>query len=154
MYKYLCAFFVSMFIIACSKKGEVQMQSVDGIWNKKQELQFKVEIKDPETPKDIIFIVRNNNEYPYSNLYIMSSIRAEKNASFKVDTLNYLLAKPNGEWLGKGFGETKEVQLQYKSNYSFPKKGTYIIGIKQAMRANPLVGIEDVGIRIENTTQP
>ena len=154
MHKYLWIFFVSILFTACSNNAEVNMQSVDGVWNKKQELQFKLNIQDPEVPKNIIFIVRNNNEYPYSNIYIMSSIKEEKQKEIKIDTLNYLLAKPNGEWIGSGFGETKEVQLQYKSNFYFPKKGTYIIGIKQAMRANPLVGIEDVGVRIENTTQP
>ena len=34
-----------------------------------------------------------------------------------IDTLNYILAKPNGEWIGKGFGDTKETLFQYKLNY-------------------------------------
>jgi gliding motility-associated lipoprotein GldH len=33
-------------------------------------------------------------------------------------------------------------------------KGKYIIGIKQGMRTNNLVGIEDIGVKIENSKQP
>lgn len=155
MRKYLLIFFVSMIGLACSGAGDsVSMQALDGIWNKKKELKFKVNIEDPETPKNIIIIVRNNNEYPYSNLFLMAYVKADTQKKYTKDTLNYTLAKPNGEWLGKGFGATKEIQLQYKNSYVFPAKGNYTIGIVQGMRANPLVGIEDVGIRIENAKQP
>ena len=66
------------------------------------------------------------------------------------DTLNYVLAKPNGEWIGKGFGDTKETLFQYKINYKFPKNGDYQIGIIQAMRTDNLEGIEDIGVKIES----
>lgn len=68
----------------------------------------------------------------------------------ETDTLNYILAKPNGEWIGSGFGDTKETLFQYKMNHRFPKAGNYRIGITQAMRKDTLVGIEDVGVKIEN----
>ena len=69
------------------------------------------------------------------------------------DTLNYNLALPNGEWLGKGFGDTKEILFQYKVNYKFPANGDYSIGITQAMRTDKLKGIEDIGVKIE-TAKP
>lgn len=65
-----------------------------------------------------------------------------------MDTLNYILAKPNGEWLGKGFGNTKEILFQYKNAYTFPKNGKYSIEIKHAMRTQNLKGIEDIGVQI------
>jgi gliding motility-associated lipoprotein GldH len=67
--------------------------------------------------------------------------------------LNYVLAKPNGEWLGTGFGDTKETLFQYKLNYKFPEKGKYEIGLTQAMRNDNLPGIEDIGVKIE-TAKP
>jgi gliding motility-associated lipoprotein GldH len=81
-------------------------------------------------------------------------VKEEGQKNYKIDTLNYILAKPNGEWLGEGFGETKEIMFLYKSKYTFPKSGKYTVGILQAMRANDLKGIEDVGVKIENATQP
>ena len=69
------------------------------------------------------------------------------------DTLNYILAEPNGAWLGKGFGETKEILFQYKLNYKFPANGDYSINVIQAMRNDNLPGIEDLGVKIE-TVKP
>lgn len=155
MYKYFLIFFVFISLISCSYNNEVvSMNSIDGTWNKKKELLFTLNIEDSNTPRNVIFVVRNNNDYPYSNLFLISYLKGEKEENYKIDTLNYILAKPTGEWIGTGFGETKETMFQYKMNYKFPKKGKYIIGIKQGMRADNLVGIEDVGIKLENTTQP
>ena len=95
--------------------------------------------------------MRNNNEYPYANLRIFATIKdaKKKNKKNKIDTLNYILAEPNGMWLGKGFGETKEILFQYKKGYKFPKNGIYTIEIQHAMRDSHLKGIEDFGIKIE-----
>lgn len=76
-----------------------------------------------------------------------------QNKKKETDTLNYVLAKPNGEWLGTGFGDTKETLFQYKVNYQFPGKGKYEIGLTQAMRNDNLPGIEDIGVKIE-TAKP
>ena len=85
---------------------------------------------------------------------LITYLKNETDKNAKIDTLNYILAKPTGEWIGTGFGETKEIMFQYRNNYKFPKKGKYIIGIKQGMRTNNLVGIEDIGVKIENSKQP
>ncbi len=155
MHKYFLIFFVSMLFVSCSGDNEeVSMKSLDGTWNKKNELKFEVNIVETQAPKNIIFVIRNNNDYPYSNLFVKAYIKAENQKVFKTDTLNYVLAKPNGEWLGEGFGETKEIMFLYKNRYAFPAKGKYIISITQAMRAEDLKGIEDVGVKIENAKQP
>lgn len=74
------------------------------------------------------------------------------------DTLEYEMTKPNGEWLGTGFGDVKENKLWYKENVKFYESGDYCVRIKQAMRKNgqvegieDLQGITDVGFRIEKS---
>lgn len=136
-----------------SSTEEVIMNSVDNKWNKKSEQKFNLEVSDPQNPKNIIFVVRNNNEYPYSNIRFIVNFTDLQTKKKQTDTLNYILAKPNGEWLGTGFGETKETLFQYKLNYKFPEKGKYEIGLTQAMRNDTLPGIEDVGVKIE-TAKP
>ncbi|SIQ14331.1 gliding motility-associated lipoprotein GldH [Chryseobacterium sp. RU37D] len=136
-----------------SSEGEVIMNSVDNKWNKKSEQKFNLEISDSQNPKNIIFVVRNNNEYPYSNIRFIVSFTNLQSKKKQTDTLNYVLAKPNGEWLGTGFGDTKETLFQYKLNYRFLAKGKYEIGVKQAMRNDNLPGIEDIGVKIE-TAKP
>ncbi len=134
-------------------EDNVIMNSVNNKWNKKNEQKFNIDISDPQNPKNIIFVVRNNNEYPYSNIRFIVNFTDLQTKTKKVDTLNYVLAKPNGEWLGSGFGDTKETLFQYKLNYKFPEKGKYEIGITQAMRNDNLIGIEDIGIKVE-TAKP
>ncbi len=142
-----------LFFSCHSPEGDVKMNSVDNKWNKKSEQKFNLEIADPQNPKNIIFVVRNNNDYPYSNIRFIVNFTNLQNKKKETDTLNYVLAKPNGEWLGTGFGDTKETLFQYRLNYRFPSKGKYEIGLIQAMRNDVLPGIEDVGVKIE-TAKP
>ncbi|UJF30888.1 gliding motility lipoprotein GldH [Kaistella sp. 97-N-M2] len=154
MHKIAGVFFVLMILAGCSNASEqVNMKNLNGNWDKKIEQKFDFNVNDAQNPKNIIFVVRNNNEYPYSNIrFIVHFLNAKTNVK-TTDTLNYVLAQPNGEWLGKGFGYTKETLFQYKLNYKFPQNGAYSIGIIQAMRTDKLKGIEDIGIKIE-TAKP
>lgn len=149
MYKISC-FVLLMILAGCNASDEnVIMNHVDNKWDKNIRQKFNLEISDPENPKNIIFVVRNNNDYPYSNIRFIVNLTHPKTRKTETDTLNYILAKPNGEWLGTGFGETKETLFQYKLNYKFPEKGSYEISVSQAMRNNHLPGIEDLGIKVE-----
>lgn len=124
------------------------MKPINGEWEKNVVQSFTFEINDYQIPKNIIFFVRNSNEYPYANIRFFSYLKGSDTQNTKVDTLNYMLAKPNGEWLGSGFGDTKEILFQYKTNHLFTKNGTYTIELKQAMRVDTLKGVEDIGIQI------
>lgn len=151
MRKILGLFSVLWLLVACGNPNEkVYMTAVGEVWNKKDSQKIDIDITDSQNPKNLIFVIRNNNEYPYSNLRLISSVLDAQEKSISKDTLNYILAKPNGEWLGSGFGDAKEILVQYKLNYKFPKNGKYTIDIIQAMRRDKLSGIEDIGVKIEN----
>jgi len=125
------------------------MADVENKWKKDDFKSLDFDIKDVQDPKNLVFVIRNNNDYPYSNLRLIATIEQDKKL-ISTDTLNYVLAKPNGEWLGTGFGDTKETIFQYKLNYKFPKNGNYSVKVVQAMRKNALPGIEDIGVKIQN----
>lgn len=148
----ILAFFSLMLLASSCTPGseEVYMHSLNGLWPQKATQKFEFEIKENQPPKNIIFVVRNNNDYPYSNLRVFSKIYPEGQSQAKTDTLNYLLAHPNGEWIGKGFGDTKEILFQYKIQHRFPKSGRYVIEVQHAMRRDTLRGIEDFGIKVES----
>lgn len=154
MHKILGLFFVISLLLSCSNASEtVYMKTINNSWNKKEEQKFDFKITDSQHPKNIIFVVRNNSDYPYSNIRLIVNLSDLQTKKKTVDTLNYIMAKPNGEWLGKGFGDTKEILFQYKLNYKFPKNGDYSIGLIQAMRTDDLKGIEDIGVKLE-TAKP
>lgn len=143
-------FSVLLFLTSCFNSEEVFMESVDNQWKKNEAKKIEFEVKDAQNPKNIIFVVRNNNDYPYQNLFLITTLKGTQNEVLRKDTANYILAKPNGEWIGEGFGDTKEILFQYQLGYQFPKNGRYSVEIIQGMRKDILPGIEDIGIKLEN----
>lgn len=152
MRKFLGIMTLVLIVFSCSNPDEViAMQSLDkATWAKNKMYELSFDVQNHQTPKNIIFVIRNNDSYPYSNLRLIGTIFDDTNKVLSKDTLNYVLAKPNGQWLGSGFGDTKEIMFQYKTDFKFPKDGKYSIGAIQAMRNDHLAGIEDVGVKIVN----
>ncbi len=108
---------------------------------------------------NLFFNVRNTNDYAFSNLYFIAQLNYP-NGKQKTDTLQYLMAKPNGEWLGIGATSLKESKLWYLENFQFNETEQYTIDIQQAMRINGetngliyLKGIPDIGIQIEKVSE-
>ena len=112
-------------------------------WKKTENLNFSVDIKDKNQPKNIYFLVRNNNDYPFRNLILFTEIEGIK------DTISYDLADISGKWLGDGIGNTKEIKFIFKKNYTFKKTGEQNIKAVQAMRKDTLLGIQDISLIIE-----
>lgn len=146
----LFAIAAAAILVSCKDSGEVYMRNINGAWHKKDKATFSFPVRDVQNPKNLIFIVRNNNDYPYSNIRLIVDFHEVKSKKKITDTLNYILARPDGEWIGTGFGETKETLFQYRLRYRFPKQGQYSVTVQQAMRQEVLKGIEDIGIKIEN----
>lgn len=74
------------------------------------------------------------------------------------DTLEYAMAKPNGEWLGTGFLSVKESKLIWKEQWTPEVLPPYTLELAQANRATnevngaeKLNGIVSVGIALEPT---
>lgn len=151
---FLLVFFMLTF--SCSPANEqVKVEAIGGLWDAKFPIILEFDIKNTQQPKNIIFVLRNNNDYPFANIRFFASItQLNQSKPLVQDTLNYIIAQPDGKWIGTGFGSTKEIQLEYKSNYTFPAPGKYLIKIKHAMRENVLNGIEDVGVKIEPVKKP
>ncbi|GGG43772.1 gliding motility lipoprotein GldH [Epilithonimonas arachidiradicis] len=150
MLKSIVALVLLISLFSCQDGDDkILTKDIGSKWNKKDVQKFDFDVTDAQNQKNIIFIVRNNNDYPYSNLRLIASIEHNKK-TISTDTLNYVLAKPNGEWIGSGFGDTKEILFQYKLNYKFPQNGNYSVKVVQAMRQNILPGIEDLGVKIQN----
>jgi gliding motility-associated lipoprotein GldH len=51
--------------------------------------------------------------------------------------------------MGHGLGSKFDTRLVFRKNLRFPASGKYVFEYEQAMRDEPLSGIEDIGLRIE-----
>jgi gliding motility-associated lipoprotein GldH len=124
-------------------------------WHKDSIISFDFNPIDTISTNSIYINLRNNNDYQYSNLFLIVGIDFPNNFSV-IDTLEYEMADVEGKFLGSGFTDLKENKLEYKSNVVFPSTGTYNISVQHAMRKSGdiegislLQGITDVGLRIE-----
>ncbi len=119
-----------------------------GIWNVKNELQFKTVISDLVARYNVYLNVRNGPEYPYSNLFLfMNTVFPDGHVAR--DTVELTLADFDGRWLGSGMGSVKFSRFLFQKGVQFSQKGNYQFIMEQAMRVNDLNGIHDIGLRIE-----
>ncbi len=129
-----------------------QYQAIENtLWSKEKIYFFTFDIADASVPYDIFFEVRNNNLYPYQNIWLFCSEEAPI-GDLKRDTVEYFLADDYGKWKGQGISLFHSSFLLRK-NYKFPIEGQYTLGIRQGMRKDSLPGIQEIGIRL-TTSQP
>lgn len=147
---------LALLLISCTNKSFYnEYQSTNGEWYKDDVKKFEVEIKDTIQPCNLYINIRNNQDYPFSNLYVIVKTVLPK-GKIMIDTLQYEMAKPDGELLGEGITGVKTSKLWFKEKYKFQEKGKYIFEIQHAMRkaneikgTDTLKGVMDVGFMIE-----
>ena len=105
-------------------------------------------------PVDLYIHLRNDHTYPFSNIFLIATVKS-KDSLIESDTLEYAMAKSNGEWLGTGFSSVKESKLWWKENWQTEFPSPLTIEIAQANRvsgrekaAAQLAGIVSVGLSI------
>jgi len=130
-------------------------KTVPDAWNKNDVVSFNIEAPDSTEAYNLFVNLRNTNDYRYSNIFLIVEMNFPHGKTLR-DTLEYRMAKPNGELLGTGMTSVKENKLWYKEGVVFSEAGEYTVNIQHAMRENGAVngiinleGITDVGFRIE-----
>ena len=157
MYNCFFASVLSLLFIACNNSAitaDTKAINSEG-WQVKDPAIFELPRLDSLATYNAFITVRNNNKYPFSNLFLIVSMQHPYGKKV-VDTLEYKMARPDGSWLGTGIGNMKENKLFYKQNLAFSEKGNYTLHISHAVRNNgepqgvsKLEGITDIGYSIE-----
>ena len=157
MHRVLFAIALLLFFTGCKDQlyyASFQSTS-DSAWDRDEVFEFN--FSDPDTTRahHLFINLRNDNNYPYSNLFIIAEMEFP-NGQTQRDTLEYEMTDPSGQWLGDGYGSVRENKLWYKENVVFPTSGVYTISLSHAMRKNgqveglqSLPGIVDVGLQVE-----
>lgn len=154
----LLVFLLVLLVVSCDKKRVFDHYTTVGkTWHKDSIVQFSFNQQDTLTPYNLFLNLRNNKNYPYSNLFLIVELEDPKQKTM-VDTLEYMMANPDGTLLGSGFSDIKESKLYYKEKYRFKTPGEYTLRVQHAVRntgkisgVETLEGILDVGFRIELT---
>ena len=142
--------------MACSEAPFYrQDQNTPNGWSLNQPIVFTIQ-DHIDTPSDVYIHLRNDASYPFSNIFLIANLRVN-DSLISSDTLEYAMAKPNGEWLGTGFTSVKESKLWWKENWQAQLPPPYTVEIAQANRVNgrekaapQLAGIVSVGVSINS----
>ena len=118
-------------------------------WNADSSVIFNYSVVDTTNRNQLIVKVRHTVDYDFQNLFLFIKSAEEK------DTIEILLANKEGMWFGNGISDIREVEVVYKKDKLFGKKGDYTIEVEQAMRYGALEKIQNlknisaIGIRIQ-----
>lgn len=115
-------------------------------WEKDKEYFFTFEITDTSIPYDLAVEIRNNNLYPYQNIWLFA-LEEQPSGEMRRDTIECMLADDYGKWLGTGIS-LYQSSFPLHTQYRFKEEGTYTIGFRQGMRNDRLPGIQNIGLRI------
>ncbi len=148
--KSLIILLISIVLASCTQSAifsEYKNVDVKG-WNKDSSCVFDVNIENATILYDVFVNVRNVGEYPHQNLWLFIQKMAP-DSTITNDTINFFLADNRGKWLGSGIGSVYEMPVLYQQKLRFSSTGKYRYEIFQGMRDSLLVGIKDIGLRIE-----
>ncbi|MEG0647613.1 MAG: gliding motility lipoprotein GldH [Bacteroides sp.] len=125
-----------------------QYQAIEDIsWKKNKEYYFSFEVKDIAVPYNLTLEVRNNNLYPYQNLWLFYMVE-QPIGPLQRDTMECVLADEFGKWHGHGIS-LYQSSFPIRNNYLFPHAGQYTFSFRQGMRDDALKGIQEIGFRVE-----
>lgn len=136
------------FLVACEQKHFYnKYQSVDiNAWKSTDTLSFPIKIETENTNYQYSLSVRYSKDYEFSNLWLKVFINGNNtDTSFRYEIP---LFKKDGKPYGKSSGSLCTQTVPLKTTLSLHQKGEYKISIVQLMRKDPLNGISDVGLLI------
>lgn len=147
---YLFLGFVFLFtFFACQddRLGEDWVNIDPSGWQKDSIQVFEFEVDDTINYHQLKIGIRNSDNYRYRNLWLFVNTQTPQGKEH-TDTFELMLASPEGEWHGAGWGNLYSVMAAYRE-VRFLETGTFKFSVQQGMRHDELEGIESVGIRIE-----
>lgn len=117
-------------------------------WDIGDKAVFDVNIDDTASTYLFGLEVRHLENYRYSNLYVFMNTYMP-NGNITRDTIECVLAMPDGQWLGKHSGSMCDAKVLLNDKLRFPDAGNYRFTIEHAMRDTTLKGITDIGLIID-----
>jgi gliding motility-associated lipoprotein GldH len=144
--------FTCIFLYSCNRDILYRKCIIipDNIWTVNKPLVFDVPVSDTLNKYNIFVTIRNADSYDFNNIYLFIDINSPMKVTER-DTMECILADPNGKWLGEGLGDIWDNKILFKRNVTFRRSGVYKFTIAQAMRTDSLPMIMDAGISIEKS---
>ena len=140
-------------IISCDNKNYISNQSNEiekGVWLYKDQLQYDFNIQDTTKVYNLYLEIDHTTEYAYQNLYLKlhtlfpNGKKMEQQVSFE-------LADKYGQWYGDCSSNSCSLLVDLQKGTYFNAIGKHTIMVEQFMRKNPIEGIEQLALKVEET---
>ena len=151
MYKRFIYFVLATFLLVSCGRNTLYNESIvipEATWDNDMIPFFDVTVNDTLTDYAFYLNIRHLENYRYSNLYVFMHTTFP-NGNVTHDTIECILAMPDGSWMGKGSGTMRSANVLLNPALRFPLSGEYHFEIEQAMREKELKGITDIGLCFE-----
>jgi gliding motility-associated lipoprotein GldH len=125
----------------------------DFIWQYDYRIPFNFTIKDTLSGYNTFLNVRNSSYYPYSNIWILVKKYNKNGSLLSEKKYEFILADADGRWRGDGLGDIIDNKFLLEQNIHFTEGGEYTYYFSHEMRTNDLVGLMDIGLSIEKSTE-
>jgi len=143
-------------ILGCNNNSSIHSSHIEknGFWLKNNPINANVEIR--ESPVDIYLVLKLNDEYPFSNIHLLSKL--ENNDVKIIDTISYNFNDSKNRTILSKQIRIKTFKIPIFSNID--TKGETLLEVTHAVRfidsIKPVIkleGILDVGILINKSNE-
>jgi gliding motility-associated lipoprotein GldH len=147
--KLIIPIFIMVSLFSCKSDSVFNSYTAitDHVWANDSGVSFNFEITDTTHYYDLNFLLRIDDSYPFSNLYILYTMTGPSGRSKNVRQ-NFILADKSGKWLGKGYSNIFSYNEVVMKEIRFTSSGIYTVRISQHMRTDTLNGVHDVGFSV------
>ena len=151
--------FFLLFILcvgSCSSPYFLEFTEFSEGWKNTETVEFN--FKGDLNSKNMSLVFRHNNDYNYANIFLITQLSSVQSL-IQTDTLEFLLSRPSGQWLGDQKLTLIEHKLAYKQSIILAKDSLYSLKVRTSMRLNDLIspianleGVLGLGLLIEDDT--
>ncbi|MGQ1890406.1 gliding motility lipoprotein GldH [Thermophagus sp. OGC60D27] len=145
-----------VFVVGACQNSTLYEQGSDFYaqsWDKDSTLVFKPVINDTSQVLNVGFSLVHTNDYPYSNMWLFIEVEGP-DGTMQTDTMEYFLAEPTGQWIGRGNDNRKTLYWIYRRDVKLTSPGQYRFSVTQGMRRETLPGVGSFSLWIEKAAKP
>ncbi|GAA4345019.1 gliding motility lipoprotein GldH [Flaviaesturariibacter amylovorans] len=120
-------------------------------WRSNVKPTFRFDIKDTTAPYQLYVLFRHSAEYGFNNVWVSLATTFPDGKTARVQYELPLATNEKG-WLGTGMSDVFEHRIALTpvgKEFYFRQAGTYTFTLEHIMRENPLLGVHNVGLRVE-----
>ena len=145
-------FLLSLLVLAltaCSKPSFFErIHKFDNrTWKLEDVAEYTVDFDDTTSVYQFVLTLRTTTDYQYNNLWVFWTTTTPDGEVTR-EPFQFQMADEAGNWLGKKSGSIVENQLTFKER-AIPKPGKYIFKLEQAVPADLIDEVVDLGLVIE-----